>query len=132
MNIGIWVVGISNFKNLLKNKLVTGKNLSFVMGQFSTPHSICLNTGFYQAVVYENIEFPILLFSTKRQFFRFRKDFVLQKICSKNKVLETLKIYNNCQEKHANLSNRKLFWKILSSFFSKKVIIFLYTLKWNI
>ena len=55
-NMGIWAVGISNQifvrgsltekKNFKKNKVVTGKTPLFVIGPFSTHHSICLNFGF--------------------------------------------------------------------------------------
>ena len=31
-----------------KNKVVTGKTPFFVIGPFCTPHSICLNIGFWQ------------------------------------------------------------------------------------
>ena len=51
-NMGIWVVGTSNHKVLKlkqyfqKNKVVTGKSPFFVIGQFRSHHSICLNIGF--------------------------------------------------------------------------------------
>ena len=53
----IWVVGTSNQlfvtgsyteKNFSKN-VDTGKTAFFVIGQFCTPHSICLNIGFCQS-----------------------------------------------------------------------------------
>ena len=34
--------------NFRKNKVVTGKTPFFVIGSFCTPHSICLNIGFWQ------------------------------------------------------------------------------------
>ena len=56
INMDTWVAGTSNqlFKEVLKlkqnfqkNKVVTGKAPFFVIGQFSTHHSICLNAGFW-------------------------------------------------------------------------------------
>ena len=59
MNMYIWGIGTVNqlFENVCnslfwsnyvfkKNEVVSGKNLSFVIGPFCTPHSICLNIGF--------------------------------------------------------------------------------------
>ena len=42
------------------------------------------------------------------------KVFVLQKICFKVKVLKTFKISTDYHIKHADLSNKGLFWKKLS------------------
>ena len=36
-------------QNFWKRKVVTGKTPFFVIGQFCTPHSICLNIGFWQS-----------------------------------------------------------------------------------
>ena len=36
-------------QNFRKRKVVTGKTLFFVIGQFCSPHSICLNIGFWQS-----------------------------------------------------------------------------------
>ena len=36
-------------QNFRKRKVVTGKTLFVVIGQFCTPHSICLNIGFWQS-----------------------------------------------------------------------------------
>ena len=36
-------------QNFRKRKVVTGKTPFFVIGQFCTPHSICLNIGFWQS-----------------------------------------------------------------------------------
>ena len=57
MNMGIWVVGRLNQlfitdslteTKFSKNKAVTSKTLFFVIGPFSTPHSIYLNIGLCQ------------------------------------------------------------------------------------
>ena len=57
MNIDAWVVGTSNQlfvrdfyteKRFCKNEVVTGKTPLFVVCQFCTPRSICLNIGFWQ------------------------------------------------------------------------------------
>ena len=36
-------------QNVRKNKTVAGKTLFFAIGPFCTPHSICLNIGFWQS-----------------------------------------------------------------------------------
>ena len=33
-------------QNFQKRKVITGKTPFFVIGQFGTPHTICLNIGF--------------------------------------------------------------------------------------
>ena len=57
MNIKIWLVGTLNQlfirvlllkQNVLKNKVVSGKTQFFMTGPFCTPHSICLDIGFWQ------------------------------------------------------------------------------------
>ena len=58
MNMDIWVVATSyrllsrdlysERKFSKKNKVVTGKTLSFVIGAFCISHSICLNIGFWE------------------------------------------------------------------------------------
>ena len=58
MNMDNWIVGTSNqlfrrgsyseTKIFIKIKVVTGKTPFFVTGAFCTPHSICLNIGFWQ------------------------------------------------------------------------------------
>ena len=52
-----WLLHQTNFlyealklkQNFRKNKVVTGKTRFFVIGLFCTPHSICLNIGFWQS-----------------------------------------------------------------------------------
>ena len=57
LSVGIWLVGTSNQLfirgsyteiNFQKNILVTVKTPLFVIGPFSTPHSISLNIGLWQ------------------------------------------------------------------------------------
>ena len=55
------------FKVFLKNKLATGNTPFFVIGSFRTHHSICLNIGFYMAVLYPNNVFSNLVPSTRKR-----------------------------------------------------------------
>ena len=81
-----------------KNKIVTGKTQFFVIGPFCTPHSICLNVGFWQS--------------------RFVwKWCVFQKICFKVKVFKTFKISNDCHKKTCWSLKRRAVLKILSTAF---------------
>ena len=48
MKMDIWVVGSSNQQNFQKYKVVTVETPFIVIGPFCTPHSICLNIGFWQ------------------------------------------------------------------------------------
>ena len=80
----IWVVGTSNhifYKGFLnwnkifkKNKAAIGKTPFFVIGRFSTHHSIfvALTLASDMAVLYENDALSILALSTKRRYSSFR------------------------------------------------------------
>ena len=79
---------INSFQEVLKlkqifqkNKAVTGKTPLFVIGQFCSRRSICLNIDFDRAVLNENDAFSILVVSTKKHYPSFlKKVFVFQKI----------------------------------------------------
>ena len=86
MNMDIWVVGTSNqlfirvgtsYKELKTNwnkvfkkkKWLLAKTPFFAMGQFSTPHSICINIGLWQgSFVYKCCGFstPAALLQSQR------------------------------------------------------------------
>ena len=109
-------------QNFQKDKVVTGKTLSFVIGSFCTHHSICLLASLAagMVVLYGNDPFSILMLSTKKRYYNFlKKVFVFQKICFNAKVLNTLKISADCHIKHADLSNEGLFLKSLVTFFRR-------------
>ena len=74
------------------------------------------------AALYGNDALLILVFSNKKCCSSFlKKIFVIQKICSKVKVLKTVKISNDCHIKtsRSRLRNGGIFWKILVPFFRK-------------
>ena len=103
-------------KNLPKNKVVPGKTPLFLIGPFSSCHFICLNIGFWQS---GNDVFSISVVSTKRRYSSFLKRFSFsRKFVSKLMYWKCLKLSPFVTWKHADLSNGKLFWKSLVSFFS--------------
>ena len=105
MNMDIWLVGTSNHvflrgsyteTKISKNKVVTRKIRFYVIGQFCSPRSICLNRASERAAFYRLVTFKILLKLYSRLM---KKDFVFQKIRTINKVLKTFKISIDCHIK---------------------------------
>ena len=86
-------------QNCQKNKVVTGKPLFFVISQFCTPILLALTLASDRAVLYENVEFLILVLSTKKTFRKFVSELKYWKR-SKFPVIVT---------KHADFSNGGLF-----------------------
>ena len=98
----IWAVGILNqifIKDsyiqikFSKKEVVSGKNPFFVTSPFYTPHSICLNIGFWRGSFVWNVVLSFVVLWTKKYYSRFsRKVLVIQETCFKVKVLKTSKI----------------------------------------
>ena len=95
-----------------QKKVVSGKAPFFVIGPICTPHSLCLNIGFWQSSFVGKCCVSVLVLSTRKQYSSIlKKVFVFQKICFKVKVLKKFKI-KTCQS-----LKRRAILKILSTFF---------------
>ena len=81
---------------------------------FCSPHSICLNIGFWQssfAVLYGNVMLSILVLSTKKQYSSFLKRVcVFQKMYFKVKVLKSFNIFSDC---HVIKACWSLKWRVI-------------------
>ena len=82
--------------NFQKNKVVSGNPLSspvFVVDPFCTPHSICLNIGFWKgSFVWKCGVFRDSTFNYKKRYSSFSKKlFVFQKTCFKVRVMKRSK-----------------------------------------
>ena len=114
-------------QNYLKTEVVTGK----------TPFSVhlvllilfVLTMTFDKTVLYGNIAFSILVFSTKEQYSCFlRKVFVFEKIDFKVKLLKTFKIFSDCHIKTCRSLKRRAILKTLAPYF-RRTYVFLLPLK---
>ena len=122
MNMVTWVVDTWNqlYKMFLnwnkifkKNGVVTGETLFFI--------SIALTLVSDRAVLYQNIAFPILGLSTKKQYSNvLKKLFIFQKICFKVKVLKMFKISSDCHIKTCRSLKRRPILEIPSAIFRRR------------
>ena len=100
--------------NFQKNEVVSGKSPFFVIGPFCTPHSICLNIGFWQvSSVCENVALSFIVLWTKKHYSRFlRKDLSFLKT-----LLKTFKIASDCHVKTYRSLKRRAILKIHRTIF---------------
>ena len=117
-------------QNFQKIKLVTGKNLFFVISSFVLPILFVLKLAFNGAVLYENVGFSISVPSIRKQYSSFlKKFFVFRKFVSKLKYWKRLKFLVICHIKVCrSLKNIGLFWKSLLPFLEEPV---LFPLPWK-
>ena len=88
MNMDIWVVGTSNqlfvtgsyTEKFFSKNVDTGKTAFFVIGQFCTPHSICLNIGSWE------LSFVWICYACNRSTFNYETilNFFKEKVFSEN------------------------------------------------
>ena len=80
--------------------------------------------------LYGNDGFSMLVLSTKKQYPSFfKKSFFSQEICSKVKLLKTLKISTDCRVKTYRSLKKRAILRIPSTVFLEQPMLFLLTLK---
>ena len=86
-----------------------------------------------RANLYWNVEFSILVLSTKKRYSSFlKRTFVFQKIYSKVRVWKTITISSDYNIKAYWSLNRRAILKMLFYRFLEEPTLFLFTLKWNL
>ena len=109
-----------NWNKIFKKKVVTGKTLFFVIGPFCTPHSICVNIGFWQrSSVWKCCVVVFQLKGVTPVFLK--KTYIFQKICFKVKALKTFKISNNRDIKTWRSLKRRAILKVPGNVLKKNI-----------
>ena len=107
-------------QNFRKNKVVAAKTPFFVIGQFYTPPSICLNIEFWQSsFVWECCAFILSIF--KRYSSYLKRLCVFQKICFKIKEMKTFKTSSDCHVKTWQSLKRRVALKVSSTVCQKNL-----------
>ena len=109
-------------KQNLQEKVVTDKGLGFFDGSILYSPSNLL--AFDRAVLFQNVVFSILVFSTKKRYSSFEKGFHFSVQVSK-----MFKIFSDCHIKTCRSLKRRAFLKIPSTDFWKKLCFFKNQLK---